>query len=122
MQSKKLKDFANPKPTMVPEYKAENRYFEPNETIAWIICNTDYDAIQDTGEELFSDKPTAFREAERMTSFYKRLGFQKIIVTENPLYYKLEEVYKELEKTTQDIHKLYREHKKERRKPESEQY
>lgn len=60
---------------MVPDYKEENRYFEPTETIAWIIGNSEYDNIRDAGESLFVDKPTVFGEIERVTLFYRRLGF-----------------------------------------------
>ena len=43
--SKKLVKFDNSKPIMIPEFEALNGYFVPNESIAWVICNTDYDAI-----------------------------------------------------------------------------
>ena len=57
------------KPTMDLEELEEGRIFEPTETVAWILGNSDYSEVRQAKPQ-YKDIPQAPEDVKRMEEFF----------------------------------------------------
>ena len=70
---------------------------------------------------LFVDRKDSDKDVEKVINFYKRLGFSKIFITENPTNKKLTEIYEtKIKPILKEADKLAKDLEKEMKKPEAE--